>query len=120
NMLTIAGRMHRIISRGGEKISPVEIENAILRIRDVEDVIVLGIPDELYGEQICACVVTKPGSKLNADRLRAELAPYLSAFKIPKEVIFLPTLPMSGTGKVSVAEMKPLVLQELGMMRRHA
>ncbi|OUS74958.1 hypothetical protein B1748_19745 [Paenibacillus sp. MY03] len=120
NQLTIAGRMHRIISRGGEKISPVEIENAILRIRDVEDVMVLGIPDELYGEQICACVVPKPGAKLSAERLRVELAPYLSAFKLPKETIFLSQLPMSGTGKVSVAEMKQLVLQELGSLRRHA
>ncbi|MDQ6419981.1 class I adenylate-forming enzyme family protein [Paenibacillus sp. LHD-117] len=120
NQLTIAGRMHRIISRGGEKISPVEIENAILRLRDVEDVMVLGIPDELYGEQICACVVPKPGAKLSADRLRADLAPYLSAFKLPKETIFLPSLPMSGTGKVSVAEMKLLAMSELGLLRRHA
>lgn len=120
NQLTIAGRMHRIISRGGEKISPVEIENAILRIRDVEDVMVLGIPDELYGEQICACVVPKPGAKLSAARLRAELAPYLSSFKLPKETIFLPELPMSGTGKVSVAEIKQMALDELGTLRRHA
>lgn len=120
NQLTIAGRMHRIISRGGEKISPVEIENAILRIRDVEDVMVLGIPDDLYGEQICACIVPKQGAKLSADRLRAELAPYLSAFKLPKETIFLSALPMSGTGKVSVAEMKRLALDELGSLRRHA
>lgn len=118
--LTIAGRLHRMISRGGEKISPVEIEAVLLRHGEVEEAFVIGVPDGMYGEEICACVVPKRGSGLTAERLKAELSPLLSAFKLPRSFLFLPQLPLSPTGKISVAEMKELALQELGDRRRHA
>lgn len=120
NHLTIAGRMHRIISRGGEKISPIEIENVILQHEDVEDVLVIGVPDALYGEEVCACIVPRSGSSLTSERLKKELALQLSAFKLPRTFIFLPYLPLSPTGKISVAEMKQLAVQEINDLRRHA
>ncbi|MBD2872759.1 class I adenylate-forming enzyme family protein [Paenibacillus arenilitoris] len=118
--LTITGRLHRIISRGGEKISPVEIENALLRLGDVAEALVIGVPDELYGEQVCACVVAKHGAALSADKLRSDLAPLLSAFKLPRHFVFLPAFPLSPTGKISVAEIKSLVLDGNGALRKHA
>ncbi|WP_168119692.1 class I adenylate-forming enzyme family protein [Paenibacillus sp. HB172176] len=120
NHLVIAGRLHRLISRGGEKISPLEIENAILRNVEVEDAFVLGIPDELYGEQICACVVAKSGSTLTEERLKHELARQLSSFKLPKEIIFLKQLPLSPTGKISFAEMENIANSMLRELRRNA
>ncbi|MCR2803522.1 class I adenylate-forming enzyme family protein [Paenibacillus soyae] len=118
--LTIAGRIHRIISRGGEKISPTEIEAVIMQHGDVEDAFVIGVPDGMYGEEICACVVPRRGSGLTAERLKADLAPSLSAFKLPRDFLFLPQLPLSPTGKISVAEMRKLALQQFGDLRRHA
>jgi fatty-acyl-CoA synthase len=118
--LTITGRMHRMITRGGEKISPVEIENVLLRHKDVDEALVIGVPDELYGEQICACIVAKPGVNLTSDRLKNDLAPYLSAFKLPRYFVFLPEFPLSPTGKISIADMKTLVMNGVGELRKHA
>jgi len=118
--LTITGRLHRTIIRGGEKISPVEIENVLLRHKDVEDAFVIGVPDELYGEQICACIVAKPGAILNDNLLKNDLAPFLSTFKLPRYFVFLPVFPLSPTGKISVTEIKALVLNGTGELRRNA
>ncbi|MCA0758731.1 acyl--CoA ligase [Paenibacillus sp. N4] len=118
--LTITGRLNRLISRGGEKISPVEIENAILRHKDVSDALVLGVPDELYGEQICACIVARQGSNLTAEKLRKDMEPHLSAFKLPRYYVFLPAFPMSPTGKVSIAELRKLVLNGTEELKRNA
>ncbi|MBP1991771.1 class I adenylate-forming enzyme family protein [Paenibacillus eucommiae] len=118
--LTITGRLHRLISRGGEKISPVEIENVLLCHKDVEEAIVFGIPDELYGEQICACIVTKDEAALNAEKLKNDMTPFLSAFKIPRYVVFLPYFPLSPTGKISIAELQLLALDRIGELRKNA
>jgi fatty-acyl-CoA synthase len=118
--LTITGRLHRLISRGGEKISPVEIENVLLRHKDVEEAIVFGVPDELYGEQICACIVAGKGTNLTEEKLRSDLTPYLSAFKLPKFFVFLSAFPLSPTGKVSIAEMQKMVCDHIGGIRQNA
>ncbi|WP_138756496.1 class I adenylate-forming enzyme family protein [Paenibacillus sinopodophylli] len=118
--LTITGRLHLIISRGGEKISPLEIENVLLRHQDIDEALVIGVPDELYGEQVCACVVTRQGASLTSDKLRIDIAPHLSAFKLPRYIVFLPVFPLSPTGKISVAEIKAMVLNGKGELRKHA
>lgn len=120
NQLMIDGRLHRIISRGGEKISPIEIENVIMQHEEVEDALVIGVPDLLYGEEVCACIVPKSGSGLTSERLRKELALQLSAFKLPRTFIFLSQLPLSPTGKISISEMRHLAVQEINDLRRHA
>ncbi|CAM4524372.1 fatty-acyl-CoA synthase [Paenibacillus endophyticus] len=118
--LTITGRLHRMISRGGEKISPVEIENVLLRHEDIDEALVIGVPDELYGEQVCACVVARQGAGLTSDKLKKDMTPYLSAFKLPRYIVFLPDFPLSPTGKISIAEIKSMVLNGKGELRRHA
>ncbi|MDQ8738971.1 fatty acid--CoA ligase family protein [Paenibacillus sp. LHD-38] len=118
--LTITGRLHRMISRGGEKISPVEIENVLLRHKDVDEALVIGIPDELYGEQVCACIVAKQGSSITSEKLKNDLAPYLTAFKLPRHIVFLPMFPLSPTGKISIAEIKSMVLNGTGELRKNA
>lgn len=118
--LTITGRLHRLISRGGEKISPIEIEDVLLKHNEVEDALVIGIPDELYGEQICACIVFKKGADLTSDKLRSFLEPYLSAFKLPRYFVFLPSFPMSATGKLSIKDIQQLAMDGIGELRQHA
>lgn len=120
HILTISGRLRRLISRGGEKISPVEIENLLLQNNDIEEAFVLGIPDDLYGEQVCACVVARQGSAATAESLKNILAVHLSAFKIPRYVVFLPELPLAPTGKISVGMIKELAMKQLEESKIHA
>ncbi|CAI6083529.1 class I adenylate-forming enzyme family protein [Cohnella sp. JJ-181] len=111
--LVVTGRIKRIISRGGEKISPVEIERALLKLSGVESAFVVGVPDERYGEQVCACIVPRRDAALIAEKIRLDLAGSLSAFKIPAHILFVPYLPMSPTGKISVADVRELALGQL-------
>ncbi|MDR6878652.1 class I adenylate-forming enzyme family protein [Bacillus sp. 3255] len=111
--LTITGRLHRRISRGGEKISPHEIESLLLTISEVEDAFVLGIPDELYGERVCACIVKREGSAMTAQSVKESLSTHLSSFKVPEHIVFLPELPLSPTGKISLNDIKLLALHEV-------
>lgn len=120
NLLTITGSLQRLISRGGEKISPVEIESVLLRHKDVEEALVLGIPNDLNGEQVCACVVAKQGASLTSEQLKNDLAPHLSFFKLPRYIVFLPSFPLSPTGKIPVAEIRSLVLEGIGELRKNA
>lgn len=112
--LIVTGRIKRIISRGGEKISPVEIEHALMKLPGIEAAFVVGVPDDKYGERICACIVPRRGATLVAEKIRLDLAGMLSAFKIPAHFLFVPCLPMSPTGKVAVADVRDLALAQLG------
>ncbi|MFD1773481.1 class I adenylate-forming enzyme family protein [Paenibacillus rhizophilus] len=118
--LKITARMKRIISRGGEKICPVEIENVLMNHKDVSAAMVVGIPDELYGELVCACVIGKKGANLTEERLRMEITPHLSAFKIPRYFVFLDDLPLSPTGKLAVPAIQGLALERIGELRKNA
>ncbi|KGE19349.1 class I adenylate-forming enzyme family protein [Paenibacillus wynnii] len=118
--LMITGRLNRLISRGGEKISPVEIENLLVKQKGVEEAFVVGIPDELYGELICACIIPEKGASLTEERLKAELTPHMSAFKIPRYILFLPSFPLSATGKISVSEIQLLALERIGELKKNA
>lgn len=111
--LIVAGRIKRIISRGGEKISPVEIEQALLKLPGIESAFVVGVPDDKYGEQVCACIVPRRDAALIAEKIRHDLAGTLSAFKVPAHIVFLPYLPMSPTGKIAVADVRGLALAQL-------
>ncbi|WP_310551260.1 class I adenylate-forming enzyme family protein [Paenibacillus glufosinatiresistens] len=120
NLLMIGGRLNRIISRGGEKIAPAEIENALLRLPGVEDAFVLGVPDELYGEQVCACIIPCSEAELSAVTVREELSVHLSAFKIPRHILFMTDFPMSPSGKVAASDIRRLVLEQMEEMAVHA
>jgi len=110
-VLILTDRLKRLISRGGEKISPTEVENAIRRHPGIADVYVVAVPDALYGEQACAMVVEQPGTRLEAAKLRAQLAGELSQFKIPHYVVCVPALPLLGSGKLAGEEIRQDALQ---------
>jgi fatty-acyl-CoA synthase len=118
--LTITGRLNRLISRGGEKISPIEIENVLLKHMDIDEALVIGIPDELYGEQICACIVAQKGTILTAEKLQVDLSPNLSAFKIPKYFLFLNHFPLAPTGKISISEIQRMAIDLIGDQKEYA
>jgi fatty-acyl-CoA synthase len=98
--LEIRDRMKDVIISGGENISSVEVEGVLLRHPAVQEVAVVGLPHEKWGEAPHAFVVLKPGATLTDEELRSFARERLAGFKIPKGVTFVPELPKTATGKI--------------------
>jgi long-chain acyl-CoA synthetase len=104
----ITGRKKDIIIRGGENVSPVEVEEVLLQHPAVAEAGVVGIPDAVYGEEIKAFVVIKPDKRVNEEELIAFCKDRLPTFKLPKMVQFTKSLPKNLLGKVLRAELRKL------------
>lgn len=98
---TVVDRMTDMIISGGENVYPKEIENIIMSHPGIREVAVFGIPDEVYGESVCAVVVNKEGYKLTQEEIINFCASKLSGYKKPKRVEFIDELPRNPTGKVT-------------------
>ncbi|ELR08549.1 hypothetical protein VC83_04047 [Pseudogymnoascus destructans] len=96
----ITGRIKELINKGGEKISPIELDNVLARHPAVSEAVSFAIPDELYGQDIGVAIVLKPGQKLGEDELRGWVSEKLAKFKIPKKVYFTEVMPKTATGKI--------------------
>ncbi|MTJ83213.1 MAG: AMP-binding protein [Telmatospirillum sp.] len=99
-------RLKEIIVRGGENISPAEIEKAIMSIDAVRDVRVYGVPVDVYGEEIAASICLKPGYHLDKDELQKYLKGKISWCKIPKFVEFCDNFEVLSSGKVRVSALR--------------
>lgn len=97
----LTGRKSDIINRGGHKISPVEVEKALMQHPAVKDVVVIGLPHEMLGEDAVACVVKNTGASLTGSELLHFAQERLPAFKVPTSFHFLDTLPRIGPGKIN-------------------
>jgi long-chain acyl-CoA synthetase len=104
----ITGRKKDIIIRGGENVSPVEVEEVLLRHPAVAEAGVVGIPDATYGEEIKAFVVLRRDKCVNEKELLAFCKECLPTFKLPKKVQFTESLPRNLLGKVLRAELRKL------------
>ncbi|ACL55835.1 class I adenylate-forming enzyme family protein [Methylobacterium nodulans] len=104
----LVGRLKEIVSRGGNKISPMEIETVLCRHQDVAAALCAGVPDARYGEAIHAVVVPKPGTCLTPDALKRWAGTQMERFKVPDVVVFSETLPVGPTGKASRAGVRQL------------
>jgi acyl-coenzyme A synthetase/AMP-(fatty) acid ligase len=98
--LTLAGREKELIIRGGAKISPVEIDSCLMQCAEVIEAATVGVPDEIYGEEVVSYVVARPGAKLDADDLLRYCASVLPAFKAPKRIVLSSSLPKTERGKL--------------------
>lgn len=98
---TIVDRMRDMIISGAENIYPKEIEDTLMTHPDVFETAVFGIPDEIYGEAVCAAVVMKNGKKAEAQEIISYCASRISSYKKPKKVIFMEELPKNASGKVT-------------------
>ena len=98
--LFVEGRSDDTIIRGGENIAPSEIESVLTEHECVADVAVAGMPDDEWGQRIGAFVVVKPGVRPDADVLREFVRGRLRSSKTPDDIVFLPELPTTPTGKV--------------------
>lgn len=113
---TIVGRIKDMVIRGGENIYPREIEEFLHGHPDVEDVQVVGVPDDRYGEELCAWIRMRSGAPpLDADAVRAYATGRLAHYKIPRYVMVVEEFPMTVTGKVRKVEMREESAKTLGL-----
>jgi long-chain acyl-CoA synthetase len=98
--LYISGRKKEMIIRGGAKIYPAEVEDAVLKSEEVAEAAVLGVPDQRFGERIVAVVTARAGKKPSAESLRSHCETFLAAYKIPQQFIVVADLPRGPTGKI--------------------
>ncbi|KAI1439277.1 peroxisomal-coenzyme A synthetase [Xylaria sp. CBS 124048] len=96
----ITGRIKELINKGGEKISPIELDNVFASHPAVAEAVSFAIPDELYGQDIAAAIVLKPGAKLTEAQLKSWIGEKLAKFKMPKKVYFTEVMPKTATGKI--------------------
>ncbi len=106
----IVDRAKDMIIRGGENIYPREIEEVLYTHAGVLECAVIGVPDEVRGEEVVAVVAPKPGAELNGDQLKTYAAERLAAFKVPRRFEIRAELPKTPTGKIS----KPPLREEFG------
>jgi fatty-acyl-CoA synthase len=111
----IIGRSKDIVIRGGENISPREIEEFLYRNPSVRDVQVVGVPDERFGEELCAWIVLQPGASVGVDDIRAFCRGQIAHFKIPRYIKFVDSFPTTATGKVQKFVIKAAMIEELGL-----
>ncbi len=97
---TISGRLKELINRGGEKISPREIDEAMLLHPDIKQAVAFALPHTKLGEDIAAAVVLAEGSTLTRKALRTFLSERISAHKVPREVVFTESIPKGPSGKL--------------------
>ena len=109
----LTGRLKDLIIRGGENISPVEIENAASRHEAVRECRAIGVPDTHYGEEVCLCVQRQPGAELAADELKAFLHGLLADYKVPRYICFVEEFPRTNTGKIRTGELSRLAVAML-------
>jgi acyl-CoA synthetase (AMP-forming)/AMP-acid ligase II len=108
--LFLEGRQDDIIVRGGENMSPGEIEDVLIQHAAVRDVAVVGLPDEQWGEAVAAAVVLHPGSEASAEELQAFVRDQLRSSRTPSTIAFRDELPYNETGKL----LRRLVRADLG------
>ncbi len=96
----IVGRLKDMIIRGGENISPREVEEFLFRHPAVLDVAVVGVPDHKYGEAVCACIRLHEGVSTTEDEIRNFCQGSIAHYKVPRYVRFVDSFPMTVTGKV--------------------
>lgn len=114
--LHLTGRLKELIIRGGENISPAEVEAALGDCCEIRECKAVGVPDRHYGEEVCLCAVLKKGMELDEAELRAELTRRLAPYKVPKYILFFDGLPKTLTGKVRPNELSQLIQQRLDLL----
>ena len=111
----IVGRIKDMVIRGGENVYPREIEEFLYSHPAIADVQVIGVPDEKYGEELCAWVIVKDGESLTVEDVREFCAGRLAHFKIPRYVTVVEEFPMTVTGKVQKFKMREQSIEQLGL-----
>ncbi|XP_009601805.1 probable CoA ligase CCL9 [Nicotiana tomentosiformis] len=98
--LHLVGRIKELINRGGEKISPIEVDAVLVSHPEVAQAVAFGVPDDKYGEEINCAVIPREGSNIDEAQVLRFCKKNLAAFKVPKKVFMTDSLPKTATGKI--------------------
>ncbi|KAI4264270.1 MAG: hypothetical protein L6R42_000617 [Xanthoria sp. 1 TBL-2021] len=109
--IVITGRIKELINKGGEKISPVEIDNVITQHPAVAEAVTFAIPDDMYGQDVGVAVVLHEGAWLSKDELRQWMATKMAKFKVAKQLYYTKIMPKTATGKVQRRKVADAMLQ---------
>ncbi|MDB5093929.1 MAG: AMP-binding protein [Candidatus Eremiobacteraeota bacterium] len=113
--VNISGRIKDMVIRGGENVYPREIEEFLYTHPAIKDVQVIGVPDERYGEELCAWVVVNEGATLSEDDVKEYCHGKIARFKVPRYVLFVDGWPMTVSGKVQKYKMRETSIERLGL-----
>ncbi len=114
----IVGRIKDMVIRGGENVYPREVEEFLFRHPKVEAVQVVGVPDQKYGEELCAWIKLKAGESASAEEIQAFCKGQIAHYKIPRYIKFVDAFPMTVTGKVQKFMMREATVKELGLVEQ--
>jgi fatty-acyl-CoA synthase len=109
----IVGRLKDMVIRGGENVYPREIEEFLYTHPDIADVQVFGVPDERYGEQLCAWIRLREGAEMTEQDVVAFCTGNIAHYKVPKYIRFIEEFPMTVTGKIQKFVMRQKMIDEL-------
>lgn len=98
--LLLTGRLKELIKRGGEQVSPLEVDGVLSEHPAVAQALTFSIPHPMLGEEIGAAVVLREGMEVSERELRDHAAKHLADFKVPRKIVFLPEIPKGATGKL--------------------
>ncbi len=115
----IVGRLKDLIIRGGENIYPREIEEFLYQHPAIEEVSVVGIPDERFGEEVCAWIKIHDTQLLDEAQVRAYCSGRIAHYKVPRVIRFVDAFPMTVTGKIQKFEMRKLMEDEQRRAKEH-
>lgn len=113
--VNIVGRLKDMVIRGGENIYPREIEEFLYRHPKVQDVQVIGVPDQKYGEELCAWIKLREGESATPEEIRAFCQGQIAHYKVPRHIRFVSEFPMTITGKIQKYIMRQQSIEALGL-----
>jgi fatty-acyl-CoA synthase len=113
--LVLCGRIKDLIIRGGENIMPSQVENAISSFDFIDNVRVLGIPSDFFGEEVAACIILKDGTTYDEKALRSALSQKLAKFKMPTYIEVYDSFPMLGSGKIDSIKLKEDLIHRISL-----
>lgn len=113
--VNITGRIKDLIIRGGENISPREIEEFLYGHPDIIDVQVVGVPDEKFGEEVCAFIQARDGASVDTDAVREFCRGKIAHYKVPRYVLSIEDFPMTVTGKIQKYLLRDAAVEQLGL-----
>ncbi|NQU15246.1 MAG: AMP-binding protein [Desulfobacteraceae bacterium] len=111
--LIIVGRIKDVIVRGGENISPTEMEDILYTYDRIEQVAVIGVPDDRLGEGTCACIIPKKGESFTYNEMKGFLKDKVARFKIPDRIEFMDEFPTTPSGKIRKVELRELMAKKI-------
>jgi fatty-acyl-CoA synthase len=114
-LFRITGRIKEMLIRGGENVYPKEIEDFLRGHEKIEDVQVVGVPDEKFGEQVSAWIKLKNGESATAEEIKAYCKGNIAHFKIPYYVEFVEEYPMTVTGKIRKFKLRDIAIEKYGL-----